>query len=466
MTSKIDEAVSNETVVSQNPSYKVATVQPLDGSSVALGASETEKVFLTNANSTMNLSLSYLTYKVTIPAQGAGNYNWSHINKTHVKAMRVLTNSNFELARNSNLQLYNKTVSKAILPFNKYVTRGVVKPSIFDDSHIINPAFNPPAVPAANDSLSTYIRQNGETSAVAGAGGTSASVDRGVFSDFSSQKLCVSAANTQQEYNVVIFLKDLMPHSILSLNKNFYFGSSLQLIVTLGSQNLNHWLATSVSVPATGQAALANNATLSELKLHLMEEKNRLNVKMAQEAFLNSSIHNIPFINERVRSLGQQTSASVSTDINSSWGNRVLRIYTALMNSNNNLSMAHNNENVNEVLWNSIQTSMDSNLLQDKRINFRNEAWRRLKHVLEGTSIVDEREFLVNCFWLDSMSSDSRSVEFLNEDDEESGFMLLPGRNVIYNVDLEKSNISSNMVQWVITQRKLLLGPSGASWVA
>jgi len=457
--------VSNQKETLQAPSYKYVRRNAEDGTAFALSTAQTPKYINFSPNDVQNVSEHILKFDNLVTAPGAGLFSHVHVDKLPIDAAQLLTSGGFPLAQLNNLDIASKTLRYLYTSAEEYrnrqplVSAATVATAVLRTISHCQPATVPPSTAiAANTANSQYIRQSGAVSGIA------LTVATGSVGDMFSQHLNTSAANAALGFTTEVKLKDLMPATLCSVNKNFYFGGSetIQLKLLFSPYTKLGSKSDTVTHPASTPTDLVG-WSISDLHLLCCVERNLHNIDLAMSAFARGVSHIVPYVEEKGSAPGTDTSGSVSYMFNLATGQNLLRVHTTAYNTANSGRLAGCVENVNGALITDIQTQIGSNLLQSQKLNVADGSWYRyLKMYYCKSALNSERMALVHWCHTDQIASASDSTMWNEENVKDSGFELESNVTQIYTANFDKTAVSAAVVSFFVFQRTLVMGPGVA----
>ena len=456
-----DQLVSKVETLSE-PVYKTIKIQPVGGNSYTFSSSTAEKEF-SLTNTVYNLARSRLEFDLLVPAQGAGNFSHNHL-KVPIREITLRTSGDFELAKISDVDVFSKTVSFLAMKSSQYLqTESIQAGATVAAAPGMYTGPNPCNVPsntamAALTPHGQYIKSDGTPSGVAYTNAA------GVAGPNASQNLISSGDNAAVGIHFSIPLS-MFAFTIMAQDKNRYFNDMLRLVVTFAPQTSLGAIATSVTAPQTGAADYATPPVLSNLGLYLAEERDQHNVQMAKSQFAKGGRSIVPFVMTKRVALGTATNFSVSHDLNLGSGQALLAAVNVPILSANQGRRAANTSNVNAETIINVQTHLDSQPIQNEKVDTASGAdYQFLKKYLNSTALDGRRQFSTHWCWVDAFAASGKSAGEWNElYSLESGLALDEAHK--YTIDLEKTALDMSLIQYLVVQRELAFRDGQPMWV-
>ncbi len=261
--------------------------------------------------------------------------------------------------------------------------------------------------------------------------------------------------------------------TMMSMNKNMYFGQNLQL--TIAWSGLNKWGSQVVyNNIAAAPTALNTGCTLSNLFLWLAVDTNlQTRSLIMDEVNTNGVSVLIPFTN--CTSLTSAASAATtfrfSTILPPGAGLTLKRVITVPINvvdTNANSSNSDNSPNATpaNIKWSNVQSFLNSAPLQDlPLVDFDGQVWSYLRNMVKGTAVgQSNRLYRINAFWCDNFADSKNGASWNDEDLKYSGLALGTATQV-YDVQFAQTCTAGlKYLQYQTYLRRLYIKPSGISY--
>jgi hypothetical protein len=232
-------------------------------------------------------------------------------------------------------------------------------------------------------------------------------------------------------------------------------------IATLGYQTTNLTLNTAA-------AAITGPVVISNLEMILGVESNveLAQAKMQQHRTSGSS-ELIPYLTAVTNAHAAGASSSYSLPLNRAWGKSLLAIYTEVHNAITTLELATDISNVENAKVITQQTSFDNqNLTENVLTCARNEDYKYMKRILEGSVAANSNIWKFNRCYIDSWRA-GKCVDWnkSNTDGIEDG-VSLEDRSKSWQIRLTTDPALPLLERyWVVTQRMMTVDPSGQTMV-
>lgn len=451
------------------PSYKYIRKNPLESGNYTLSTSQTEANLEFTGSDVYNMSPTYVTFNILLTAPGAdGTFLHILVGKLPIDRSEVVNSTGFVLATCQTVDIMSGFLPYAVTSKEEFLSRQ----PIYSASDLTNAVlrtghFCQPAKVLVNTAMGPhtpnvqYIRSDGDPS------GTGLSVDAGQISQLAGQMILSGGNNVAVQFSAKIYLKDLLPHTICSENKDRYFGPNINTLKLWFSSYLKLGTeSTSQTNPATNASDLNAGVTITNLRLNIAVEKNSDLVNKAINAFNRSDVSIVPYLYEKSQTIANTTSGTIQRQLSSGDGHNLLRVYTCAALANNSGRLSCNLENVNGYKVASIQTQLDSALLQDRFLTVADgDHWNYISKFLNNCALQDARDHAVHWFHVDQIASASDSSKWLEEDLMESGYPL-ESNQVVYQAQVTTpGNVNLTLYSYYVIQRHLKVGPEGFMWV-
>lgn len=442
-----------------HPTYKLSKVLPLAGSQLQVisttGGQET--VFELPAKA-FNLSKSFISFTLTPPASGGGNFNWFYKDcAAPIRQLQLYTRGGIYLADINELANYTNVIWKAEIKqeeFLKYDTyysgldggganrfcvgRGVMlRPSNGLANNTNVPTFAPrPDNSAAelNYTEPQYLEPG-------------------------------DAANTASPTHNVILSFDMLKNTIFSLNKDILPNEVLILRVVWNPSTKIYFFKASGTNPSAGTAA-AGNVTLTNITAFIAVEKNQEIVNQIQNQVLSGGLNVlIPYVYTQKMNVGVGTAQTVPIRLNRGHGKRLLKIYYAPFNITESASTAYDHNNDALITGNppaapkiqTFYTMLNNERLQEFDLNsLNNDDYMLLKDKLKHSVIQGSGVYGYNWFWLDDFTGSEFTTDNTNL---ETGIDLSVEQK--YELYLTTVNAAYNHYLFAVTQKMLTISPAG-----
>lgn len=489
------------------PVYKwTKLTQVSGGTSQTLSTSTTLNTFNVPGGVAINLARSFLTFDVTISAPAGGSFNALQCDSVPLDYIQFVSQSGDVIGEVRNAQQFTKVVRPAHENLDEFQSRGPVPPATtvagsgYATNHYLQPAswLTSPSVTAAGGAIAAALNSNELNSKYmtdVAAGTSSVSLNwvagevkldtvtisqynslligptyqaSGVDKDGAQQALLVGAADAVIICHCKIPLK-AFSGTLMSLDKQLYFGQNMQL--KLNWQPLANWGFQTTSLTATNATSIAvTGVALSNYYFWMCKDTNPKNIEYLMKQNQTTGVEIlVPWNDGNNRGApAAATSYTHSTLISPGAGLSVKRIYTTLVNGNNTLTTIASANNVGQVKYTNLQTSIDSRYVQDAPLDeTQDEVYNYMYPMIKGSpSGMSSRIWHIRNFFCDNFSDCDTLVDANKNDSYYSGLSIGP----VYRQYDVKYTLTSNAVglicyQWVIYLRKLRITPISIKFV-
>jgi len=163
------------------------------------------------------------------------------------------------------------------------------------------------------------------------------------------------------------------------------------------------------------------------------------------------------------------TSNQLQVPINSSLGQRLLRVYSVAINGDNTGAAFCSNQNLptftsnsGNPLYTQIQTRLNARFLQDSPLALSNkDDYRFMKEMLKGSAIISSDSFYMNSFFVDNFTSGNRSCCWDDENTSIGGLELkrADGQSVDYVYSIIVLNAMAGTTYYIfqVVQREMVI---------
>ena len=457
MSLDYDPALSYSKKIRSHPTYRhTKQYQIAGGQTVTLSAgSTTESVFeLPSSSHVLNHAKSYLKFTLNVAAGAVGQYNRLLMNGVSmIDRVMLQTKSGIQLCDVTNVPNYTSMVNPYLTKLSDFVTRDSPSVLAADACLSDNNMFNPSRVLAAN-----VLNVAPDGTAAAG------SVD---YSDISAYHRGAVEPNPATGVsalfmNVLLPMSVIAPDTILSLDRDMFYGETLLLYVYWSQTSKIGFVGTDAAVLATGVAAPAG-MTLSRLALYTaiesnVEIQNGLMAKANSEGGISMVI---PYVYGYKTTTPPATSSSIQTRLSRAHGLNLLRVWTSIFNANSTLQFTNLHSNAANAVWVDVYDELNSQRLSDFNwSSAANELYLALRDKLEGSVIQNSAMFRDNQVWLRDWTN-LKCVDFIENNTSEDGVSL--AQEQIYTTNINKANAVNIIFTFVVTQKILNIGSAGVT---
>lgn len=447
--------VSNQIYYKQSneiaPRYKYVKINMsniMSNSVTVSNTSSTQVQFKLPYNTVYNLSKSKLSVLIPVPAQTSGGNKVSY---TTVDAfpfgnqtVSLETGNGLQLLNLSEAARYTKVVTKVNKPFKQFMTT--------DDMNIPHPYLGDTVAnnKNANNVNGSYLYEP----------------------EYFTQSATGTAVNIPFYYELSNFV-----HSILSLDKDLYFGSQ-ELYIKMTIDNVSKWCfsGSAANDPVTAATALANPiVSLQNVYLWLAVEMQPEIIENIVTAYSSRGLRiliDYPVVT-RIQTAASTNQAIVIPFV-PAMGKTLKRLYHSVFNSadNTNLTLDCENTTTNPKIT-SYNTYLDSTKLQDDIITSASamtatainaDDWRLNQPFCEDSVLFNYAVYQKNWVHIDDFSSaKSNTVGGVSPDNLKSGLPM--ERGIQYQFIATSSNAGYIHDNFAIFTREVEISPNGIQFV-
>lgn len=348
-----------------HPNYKYVPVYPNTfGAAINLGAASLPSITMNLPVDVLNFSPSVLNFTLNLPAAGAGNYIWYHLQPMYGSVMhaQVYAGSNQYMLDIDNLPNYLDISVKRNLEADEFLSLDPMTGTSQSNS-VVNVT---PALRNAN--------YNGNNTLTTGFAANPSSInytEPGYFG--------VGGANADVTLYVQ-FPLHLIRDSLFSINKSLYFGQVIYLKLYFSPLSKICYVSTSNANPsAAAKSTYTGAATITNLNLMLATENNMdLRNQLIEKVSTVGLSYNIPYIQSwKNNNSGQAQNITLQMDVNN--GKSLQKMIHSVYNPQENLDTAYdhsNNDTISGVTSTAVNckvqqyyTQMNSKRIQDITID-------------------------------------------------------------------------------------------------
>ena len=454
------------------PVYKLRRfTQVSGGTSMTLSTSNTLSQFNIPGDSVWNLSRSYLSLDVVSAGNATANFgNTFFSDNFPIDSIQLQTSSGQVLANIQNAQVYSKTARFLCTDSDEYSSRG----SSFGDTVLgtafpvsINQGCQPARQQGAQTTLNLlpsrpmagYLTNAGIVNVVP------ANQASGVDDIVNLPQRVISGAFTGNAGTGALAVRykvslGAFVGTILSLDKDLYFGQNLQLVIYW--KPIANWgFASDNALAATAALAIP---VISNYFLYMSQDVNQENVDSIKSQVNSGGLALlVPYTNCSQLSTAGAGTYTISTPLTPGMGVALKRVLTAPITSTNTLATTANLDNVNGVKWTQIQSTLDGKPIQDfPLLPANSDVWNYMYPILKNTPAgITMRNFEICNFFVDNFSDCDDGAKFRENDCYESGL----------SVDIQKTYevqvvgaVALTLMQYQTWVRKLIIQPNSISW--
>ncbi len=413
-----------------------------------------------------NLSKSYLDFDVTVPAGGADIGNYLHNGFiAPIDTIEVTTAGGRQLVFLQNVPYMSKIMLRPTTDYDDFLTN--------PQPGVSNAAIAFPTTIAVNGTTSrcSMFHRNDSVSQIGGAdklgAGMIASLTGApavVESNYIGvSNWLVSTANTATAIRYSLPL-NLFAGSLLSVNKDLYFGQTIRLRVTW---NQGKFFGFRGAIPPANNAVPALSdpslVSLSTGRLRLAIQANPISENAIKQRVLTEGIHlNVPYTHTFKYTQAAAGDISPTRKINKSHGQRLLRIFTTVFNAAseaNGGGIYCQNYNVDSLLFTQVRSQLDGKNLQDSNLITANgDLYLALQDRLDKSVGGSAGSFYNSCYMLDDWTP-WKTKDSKQGDTMVAGLSLAEERQ--YDITFTAVQANPLVFQFIVCQKLLSITRDG-----
>jgi len=484
----MDEASPELNLVPTNlsaPVYKQRRItQVSGGTTLAVTAgNDTLSQFVIPGSRVWNFSKSYITLDISVTSTATTGYlNNLFTDCLPLTSIQLQTSSGALLANLSNVQQYTKVSQAATTPISDYLTRGPVygnaafgtafplsqcsglqpAPYISRTNNQVLPS-NPSEVQIIDTTTQTDITSVPSAFPATDASGSDC-IGRG------APQTIVSGAVSAGDAAVVTVVRYRIPlkafvGTIFAMDKDLFFPDNLQIVIYWRA--LNYWGFQGVEVGLTSQSTVLTTAVVSNYYLYMLEDINAENHGRLRNAVMSSGMQIlVPYTNCSQITTGAAGNYTISTPLTPGTGLCLKRVVTIPTCSNVPiLRRTANTFNVEAAKWSDVQSSLNSQPLQDYKLVLSNsDVWNYMREQIKNSPAgLSQRTYEANCWFLDNFSDADDSTHWIDNDTKKSGLQVPQASNyeVTFTTTAAFGLVLCQYQTWI---RSLVISPMGISW--
>lgn len=461
----VGQELDYDDVVQLHGRYVFTQLTCNEGFTQVVPAAGQTLTFIVPGTQVVNLSKSYLEMVLTVDSQANATYPWMQAGA--ISFLRQLT---FQPLSGKQLIIdqyhhYSKMSLPYLLPFDDFMT--------LDNANLFFPSR---AAQTANKQPS-----NGFNAAMANT--------EPQYAICLSNGVASNGANGPWSYSMKIPFS-LFAGTILAQNRDHCFGENIQIIMTLEDPTKWLWSSTSANDPSAGALnfTVSTNLKLQNIYVQLAVESDQVIAQRIKSMHATGYTTYIPSVNKVYQQsmAASQSQNVIVNNLNSSYGERMLRIFHSVFNGTEakNTSLDNVNAGASPVVDSTanrviqLQTLLDNIPRQQKYISASPQAQFFAGAYNLGT-IGGNQDFMVNrpftatsviqcsgqlgldwTFVDDFSSPDPRIKKYVDSGHIRDGIPLFDGDHT-WQFQSTTSNTAFNHYTFVQTQRKMIIGPSG-----
>lgn len=460
---ELNDAINYSVKQSSHPSYRMSRVLPQSNASetLASGANITTQIEL--PNKVYNLSRSTLDFRMDVVGT-ASEFSRTWSLGAPIESFVLSSREGVELARVDSADIYGA----AVLP---YVTK-------------LEDFLSHPKSLGANDATLATAQSLAETTQDKGFnffpnGAALASNDNPAVDCGRNPVRVVAGAGaindvayTEMQYfrqggddddvciNFSIPFSKIAPHTVCSMDKDFFFGQNLLLNVNWVSKQQAGWEGSSATVIETGEAVITGDITVNNIRVYLAVETNEVIANMIKQRAATEGLKlMVPFVRAYTYVSPVSTGSTMNQKVNLSNGQRLLHCYSVCLHNTSTLSTRHDKSNLVQIKVQSYQNQIDSMNLSENRIDEQNgEGYQNHRDLIKGSCIQNANVYAHNRVNILSFR-DGPTCEWLERDGVMDGLDLSQEKYI--SIDQTTVSAAYRNMLFVVTQKLLNVQPSG-----
>lgn len=465
MSLELNEQINYEVKQSSHPSYRYTTVLPQSNQSETLLSGATVSTQIEIPSKVFNFAVSTLDCRQDILST-ALEFTQSWAYAPPIDSIVLTSREGVELVRVDNADIYAATVNPYVTPLSDFLSN----PKSLGDDHATLATAQAAAETTQDRGFNFF--PNGEaladaTPAVAcGRNGTRLVAGLCAANDMAyteMQYFRQSTVNENVSVNFSFPLAKLAPHTLFSVDKDFYFGQNLLLYINWSSKQNCGFATTSATNMATDLAVVTANITINNIRLRLAVETNQqiANVIMSKVNSEGGMKLMVPYVRSFLNSNSNASTNFVHQQkINLTHGQRLLQVYNVLMHITPSLSTRHDKSNLVQIKTSSLMNQINSFNLTENRIDLtKGELWEQHREIVKGSCIQGSNVYAHNECNILSFR-DGRCVDWLDSDCVIDGIDLSEEQTIAIDRTTVSAGYRSYM--FVVTQKMLSILPGGS----
>jgi hypothetical protein len=405
-----------------------------------------------------NLSKSYLDFDMFEGKHAAGSYAHNGF-IAPIDTIELTTAGGRQLVYLQNVPYMTKVIMRPTTPYDDFLSNPIPT---------IGGAVPPVTVELCrerrcnlfhrNDSASDVARQTLGSDITSGLTGAPTNTEE-QFTGISNWILSDDNKDMGIRYSIPLHQ---FAGSLLSVNKDLYFGQTIRLRITWNQgKNWGFFAA----VPAVADAANAYTVCplITNNRIRLAIQANPLSENAIKQRVLTEGIHlNVPYTHTfKYPFTIAAGEVSPTRKINKSHGQRLLRIFTASFNPNseNGGAIYCQNYNVNSLLFTRVRSQLDGKNLQDSDlINANGDLYLALQDRIDKSVGGSLTQFYNSCYMLDDWTP-WKTKDSKQGDTMVAGLSLAEERQ--YDITFQSAVANPLIYQFVVCQKLLSITRDG-----
>ena len=398
---------SDKGKVAQHGTYRYSRILQQTGLTTATPVAGNElEVTFEIPSQVFNLSKSILCFDVALPAAGAGLLNFLNLQgNAFLNGVTLQTRTGINLCQITQLWNYMRHTALPTRSFNDYINEDVA--GILTLANTVTTTSGTQPTSSSNFAAATNLAQ--------------------------------AAANAEMGVRVHMHLNKI-PHTILALNKDLYFGQNLLLRFSFAPLERIGSAGAAVNAGALGAAPITN------LRLLLAVETNEI---IRSQIISQVSTQGLTFKTPYVYSYKVAGGAAYTQTIrlNRGFGSNLLRVYNTSVGADTAAAT-----NITQVVPTTIRTSIDNQYLQDNVLTSAvNEPYTWQRDLFKGSAMMNSVSFANFWTYIDNFTA---AKPFEQKDEIVDGIDL--SQEKLYS--FETTGATGNIYTHVVCQRDVSVG--------
>lgn len=445
----------------QHSSSRKSRVLPLNGTGdVTLQSGSTQEVTFELPNKVYNLARSTLDFNLNIAADATIVNSLHTLGNVAIDRVSLYTREGTYLADMVNFGQFSRAVSPYVTKHDDFTQNDPARGAATEAAaKLADKGYNMFKCDTVLGTASAAgSARDGQRIAAGGAGFESVSV-----SYLAPQYRVASGDGALLNINYSIPLSEVH-HSLMSVDRVMYFGQSLLLRVHFASTAQIGFKADDYAV--TNLGAIASAVTVSELKVMLAVETNRMIVEgLVQQVQSRGLTVMTPYVYSYQFSSPSGTSSAIQQRLNAGHGQRLLNVYHALFNNTSSGMPAMDISNVANAKLVSFQSSMDNNNLTEYEVKCaENEDYDIVKPLIKNSVIATSDMYRHNHVWIDTWRK-GPCTEWKERDGSEIDGLDLSSER-IYQINQTTASAAFRQYTFYVVQRTIQISPNGQIVIA
>lgn len=335
-----DQSIDSSKKAFVHGDHKWTSVYPLNGSQVInINAVSQEQLFeLPTADRLVNLSKSYLEFTLNVPATAALFTNLHALGCPLVAGLRLHTRRNLGLADSNHVGMYSKAMAVYANDDGMARERGNGVTGLNTGRFVYSDL-----TPLQISTRQLAIDPTDKRPDFLGAAGDP--VEPAIIKSMLSSPVVNSAISVKVSYR----LGDIIPLSLLDVDRELYFGEPLQLTVRYQELSKLGFLSTLDSNYGPGFAALPAGITLDNIRIRTAVNMNATLFNQYSAKLQSPEGYEmlIPYVVDDLRTLGAATNHSIQNRLTRAMGMNCMFVMTVVGPSAVSPITVHSMSNIN-----------------------------------------------------------------------------------------------------------------------